>query len=251
MGSATSRWHPGGTGRSRLGVTADAVRIGADLGRYRVLIAPSLPCLRRRRACWAYIAGGGTLILGPRSYVKEVEGAIVDELLPGLLRKLAGCHIEEYDAFSNVPGLAMPCGMPADDATAATASRMCWHWKMEPRPRSGTTITTTPGNLRLRHEVGAGRCYYVGTVLDDTGLDSFLRGVLGESNVPVISELPASVEVTCRVRDGQCYRFYLNHADEPVEMAALAPGTDLLTGAAVTQQVTLLPFGVLIVKETP
>ena len=57
---------------------------------------------------------GGTLILGPRSGVKEEEGAIVDALLPGLLREVAGCHVEEYDAFSQVAGLEMRVRCPAD-----------------------------------------------------------------------------------------------------------------------------------------
>jgi len=239
---------------ARLGVTADAVRIDADLSRYRVLIAPSLHVCPPEtvRRLEAYVAGGGTLILGPRSGVKEVEGAIVDELLPGLLRKLAGCHIEEYDAFSNVPGLAMhvrdaggtryQCRGLADVlALEDGAEAALWY---DAHYYAGQPAA-------VRHEAGAGRCYYVGTVLDDAGLSHLLRRVLGEVSVSCIENLPASVEVTCRVRDGQCYRFYLNHADQPVEMAALAPGTDLLIGAAVTEQVTLLPFGVLIVKETP
>jgi len=176
----------------------------------------------------------------------------VDELLRGLLRKLAGCHIEEYDAFSNVPGLAMhvrdACGtryqcrgladvLALEDGADAALWYDAHYYAGQP--------------AAVRHEAGAGRCYYVGTVLDDAGLSHLLRRVLGEVSVSCIENLPASVEVTCRVRDGQCYRFYLNHADQPVEMAALAPGTDLLIGAAVTEQVTLLPFGVLIVKETP
>ena len=50
----------------------------------------------------------------PRSGVKEEEGAIVDTLLPGLLRKVAGCHVEEYDAFSQVAGLELRVRCPAD-----------------------------------------------------------------------------------------------------------------------------------------
>jgi beta-galactosidase len=227
--------------------------VDADLSRYRVLIAPSLHVCPPEtvQRLEEYVAGGGTLILGPRSGVKEVEGAIVDELLPGLLRKLAGCHVEEYDVFSNVPGLAMHVrdaggtrysarGLADVLALEDGAEAALWY---DEHYYAGQPAVA-------RHEVGAGRCYYVGTVLDDQGLAGFLRCILGESNVPAIPELPASLEVTCRVRNGQRYRFYLNHADQPVEMRALAPGTDLLTGAAVGDRVLLPPFGVLIVKET-
>ncbi len=245
-----SRWSQA---LARLGVTSDAVRIDADLGRYKVLIAPSLHVCPPEAAqrLQEYVASGGTLILGPRSGVKEVEGAIVDELLPGLLRDLAGCHVEEYDVFSNVPGLAMhvrDAGGTRYGARGLVDVLMLEDGSEAALWYDNHYYSGQPA--AARHEVGGGRCYYLGTVLDDEGLDGFLRGVLGESSVPVISELPASVEVTCRVRNGQHYRFYLNHADQPVGMAALAPGTDVLTGAAVGERVTVPRFGVLIVKET-
>ena len=101
----------------------------------------------------------------------------------------------------------------------------------------------------VRHGFDAGRCYYVGTVLDDAGLAQLLRCVLDEVDVPVIPDLPASVETTCRVRDGQRTRFYLNHAAEPVELGTLSAGMELLTGQPVGDRVTLPAFGVVIVQE--
>ena len=116
-----SRWDQA---LARLGVTADAVRIDADLDGYRVLIAPTLHVCPPEtvKRLEAFVARGGTLVLGPRSGVKEAEGAIVDALLPGLLRNLAGCIVEEYDTFSNVAGLALH----VRDAAARATGRMGW-----------------------------------------------------------------------------------------------------------------------------
>jgi len=238
---------------AQLGVTADAVRIDADLSRYRLLIAPSLHICPPETAkrLEEYVAGGGTLILGPRSGVKEVEGAIVDELLPGPLRNLAGCHVEEYDAFSNVPGLAMQV---LDMWGKYYGARGLAEVLIPQDPTHGLLRYTKhyyAGQYAVvRHPFGSGRCYYVGTVLDDAGMADLLRRGLAESDVPTVPELPPGMEVTCRVRDGQRYRFYLNHADTVVQIQALAPGPDLLSGETVRDEVTLLPFGVAIIKET-
>ena len=154
----------------------------ADLSRYKVLIAPSVhicpPATAERLA--AFVRDGGTLILGPRSGVKEEEGAIVDALLPGLLREVAGCHVEEYDAFSMVAGLEMRVRCPADhlyrahglaDVLVPEGNAEVSH-RYEDHYYAGKPAV-------VRHAYGAGRCFYVGTIMEADGLLGFLRhGVL-------------------------------------------------------------------------
>jgi beta-galactosidase len=238
---------------ARRGLTADAVRIDSDLSRYKVLIAPSVhicpPATAERLV--AFVNGGGTLILGPRSGVKEEEGAIVDALLPGLLRPLAGCHVEEYDAFNTVAGLAM-------QVRDASGNRYRAHGLADVLVPEGSAEPTLwydnhyyagkPAALRNAH--GAGVCYYVGTVLDDAGLDALLARMLAEVSIPIRTDLPESIETTCRAGRAGRFRFYLNHANEPVTVMLYAPGTDLLTEQAVAGEMEMAGFGVMIVKET-
>ena len=158
---------------ARLGVTADAVRIDSDLARYKVLIAPSVhvcpPATAERLA--TYVKNGGTLVLGPRSGVKEEEGAIVDALLPGPLAELAGCQVEEYDAFSSVVGLAM-------HVRDASGGKYRAHGLADILvPDEGTEPVLWYDDhyyagkpAAVRNVLGAGICCYVGTVLDNAGL---------------------------------------------------------------------------------
>lgn len=241
------------TALARLGVVADAVSIDADLARYKVLIAPSVhvcpPATAERLA--AFVRAGGTLILGPRSGVKEEEGAIVEALLPGLLREVAGCYVEEYDAFSQVAGLEMRVRCPAGHLYRA-------HGLADVLvPEGGAEVTHTYADhyyagkpAVVRHPYGRGRCFYVGTVMELDGLLGFLRyGVLPAAGVSVVADLPENVEVSYRHKAGQRYAFYLNHGRAPATLQLIRPGTELLSRTEMTGEVTIGGFGVLIVKE--
>jgi beta-galactosidase len=244
-----SRWDKA---LARLGVTADAVRIDSDLSRYKVLIAPTVhvcpPATAARLT--AYVQDGGTLILGPRSGVKEEEGAIVDALLPGLLAELAGCYVEEYDAFNAVAGLTMHVrdaggsryrahGLADVLLSQGAAEPVLWY---DDHYYAGRPAA-------VRNATGAGACTYLGTVLDDAGLHALLTRTLAETGIATREDLPESIETTCRAGRAGRFRFYLNHADQPVAVKLYAPGVDLLTGWAVAGSVEVPGFGVIIVKE--
>ncbi len=240
------------TALARLGVAADAIGADSDWTRYKLLIAPTIhvcpPALAARLA--AYVAGGGILVLGPRSGVKEEEGAIVDELLPGPLRDLAGCHVEEYDAFSQVAGLAM-------HVRAASGAAYRAHGLADVLAAEGdATVLLRYADhyyagqpAAVEHRFGAGRCITLGTVLEEDGLTALLNPLLAATVVPTVANLPASVELSYRARGEQRYAFYLNHAGAPVAVSAIHPGSDLLTGERVGDTVHLPGFGVVIVKE--
>jgi len=238
---------------ARLGVVADAVSVDADLSRYKALIAPSVhicpPATAERLA--AFVRDGGTLILGPRSGVKEEEGAIVDTLLPGPLREVAGCHVEEYDAFSQVAGLEMHVRCPADRLYRA-------HGLADVLvPEGSAEVTHTYADhyyagkpAVVRNAYGAGRCYYVGTVMEADGLRGFLRhAVLPAAGVATLPDLPESVEVSYRSKGDQRYAFYLNHSAAPVTVTPARPGLELLTQTAVGGNAEMPGFGVFVVKE--
>jgi beta-galactosidase len=231
----------------RLGVPSDLVGPDADLGHYKLLIAPSVhvctPALADRLV--AYVRGGGTLVLGPRSGVKDAENAVVDALLPGLLRPLAGCVVEEYDAFNQVPGLELRVRGAGGDAERRV------HGLAEVLvPDAGAEITLAYCNhyyagrpAAVVNRVGTGRCYYVGTVLGADAMRGFLVPVLGTCGIAAMPELPEPVEVCVRGKDTARYAFVLNHADTPVVVRLAVRGVDLLSGRVVDGEVALEPFG--------
>jgi beta-galactosidase len=240
-----------GDALARLGVTADAVSTAAGLEGYKLVIAPTLhvctPELAARLE--AFVRAGGTLVLGPRSGAKDLENAVVDELLPGPLRRLAGCHVEEYDVFAAVQNLAMTVrGLGGRHRARALAEVLV--------PEGGAKALLTYGAhyyagrpAAVRNVLGKGRCVYLGTVLEAKGLAAVLRPLLRETGVASLAGLPASVEFTRRCAPGRSLAFYLNHGAKPVKVRLAKPGKDLLTGRAVKGQARIPGFEVLIVRE--
>jgi beta-galactosidase len=238
---------------ARLGVVADAVSIHADLDRYKVLIAPTVHICSPETAdrLKAHVRAGGTLILGPRSGVKEEEGAIVEALLPGLLRDLAGCTVEEYDAFSRIPGLEMHVQDAAGNAYLAHGLADV----LAPEGEALALLTYTahyyagkPAAVENRYS--GGQCFYLGTVLEADGLAALLGPILAAAHVPTLPDLPDCVEVSYRDKGDQRYTFYLNHSNAHVCAPSVRAGVDLLTGAEVASDVEIPGFGVVVVKET-
>jgi beta-galactosidase len=243
---------------SRLGINVDAVGVDAigpesDWSGYRAILAPSVhvltPALTERLK--AFVRDGGTLLLGPRSGVKDAENAIVNELLPGLLREMAGCYVEEYDAFSDVVGLEMT--VQAADGSSYGALALAD--VLVPEGEAQTLLSYgaryyAGRPAAVENAFGQGRCLYLGTVPDDEGLRALLRAwVLDPLGLPAVDDLPDSVEVSRRSRGDQTYAFYLNHGEDPVQVQMPTSGVDLLTGQEVRRSVVLDGYGVLIVKE--
>jgi beta-galactosidase len=239
---------------ARMGIAADAVGLEADWDRYRVLIAPCLHVLAPSTAdrLQAFVRGGGTLILGPRSGVKDIENAVVDALLPGLLRELAGCKVEEVDAFSSIPGLEVR----VSGEEGGTWSAQALAEVLVPEGSSRVLLRYADRfyagrPAAVEHPYGQGRCIYLGTVLDDAGLHSLLQRVTREAGIPGLEGLPESVEVTRRVKGAQGYACYLNHGAAPVRIELARPGVDLLTGRQLEEICEIPGFDLIIVKEQP
>jgi beta-galactosidase len=239
---------------SRLGVNADVVGLDADWAGYEVLIAPCLHVLTAETAARleTFVREGGTLILGPRSGVKDEENAVVNELLPGLLRELAGCSVLEYDAFSAIPDLELCVRTPEGSVYRARGLAEM----LAPERAARAWLTYAPAwhsyagqAAAVENPYGQGRCLYLGTVLDDDGLAGLARWAARAAAVDCVAALPACVEVSRRVKGEQSYAFYLNHGAKPVRVKLARPGTDLLSGQELEEECEIPGFDLAIVRE--
>jgi len=239
----------------RLGLSVDVVAPGTDLSDYAMVIVPSLHLSSAERAQWLrdYVEGGGRLVLGPRSGVRDMENAIVNAVLPGNLTPLAGVEVEEYDMFSGVPGghVFVTSADGGEHEAFGMADILV--------PGSGAkTLLTYKGRYytgraaATENTVGKGLCYYLGTVLDEAGLTAFLGPIADAAGLSALPEVPRTVEVTRRVVDKKVYRFYLNHANATDQVAVVAGGTEVLTGSEVKAgaKVDLEAFGVSVIRES-
>ncbi len=234
------------------GVDFDCVEPNADLDRYSVVIAPSLHICQPQTAekLERFVMGGGLLVLGPLSGMKDDENAIVAEPFPGALSRVAGCTIADADVFSFVPGCAMRLSLAS--GTTVTAQGVAEILA----PMSGTqALATYCGRFyagkaaATLHRFGKGACLYLGTVLDAAGLSEILLPLLSERGIAG-QALPAGVEVASRTSpSGKTFRFYLNHGSRPARVQLMSPGLEVLTGEKLSGMLALEALGAAVVRE--
>ena len=238
---------------SRLGILVDAVGVASDWGGYKVIMAPCLHVLTPEVAdrLKSFVQDGGTLIVGPRSGVKDGENAVVNELLPGLLRELAGCTVTEYDAFSMIPGLEMH----VEDGHGKTYRAYALADVLAPEAEEAQVLLTYADHYyagepaAIGNPYGQGTCIYLGTVLDDAGIRDLLGPIARSASIPCLDDIPECVEVTRRVKESQSYAFYLNHSADPVRVNLARPGVDLMRGQRLEKRHTIPGLDLVIVKE--
>jgi beta-galactosidase len=100
---------------ARCGQDVDVVDPTADLTGYELVLAPALQLSTpaRQSALHAALDAGATVVLGPRSLVKDVDDAWLDEAVPGGLADRLGARVG--DALTEPTGTVAvsPYGCPA------------------------------------------------------------------------------------------------------------------------------------------
>ncbi|MDG4764123.1 beta-galactosidase [Solwaraspora sp. WMMD406] len=250
----------------RRGVAVDLAHPEADLTGYACVVAPNLYLISdaAAQALTGYVAGGGTLLVGPFSGVADPNGHIRTGRFPAPLRAVLGGSGEAW-----LPAATdRPVRCRWADGREFTASV----WTESLRVEGAEAVATfVDGDLAgspavLRHRHGGGVAWYVATIADPAPqaeliervlVDAGVTGVLGhpgagESGVGSggsggtagPGEMPPGVEA---VRRGSVL-FLLNHGADPVDVTVSDPATDLLTSEPVSGRLTLAPRAVVALR---
>lgn len=197
-----------------LGISADLVPYDADLSNYRLVIAPLMfigdPDVIARLE--AYVARGGSLLLGHRSGSKNESNIMVNEPLPGLLRSLVGGIIKDWQSLPNAVQFAIRSEIPGLYGDVSI-----WTESIQPDeneivnilarylggPMSGRAAITD-------HDFGAGKVYYLGFYPNHEQLKSILRYFMKSLNYEGILELPDGVVVIQRGNHRIAFNFTRN-----------------------------------------
>ncbi|GAB4083791.1 beta-galactosidase [Myceligenerans cantabricum] len=270
------------------GVAADVARPGAALDGYDAVLVPNLHLMEPTAAdrLRDVVDRGGSLVVGPFSGVVDADARVRTGRFPALLSEVLGVGGEEWAPLPD-HGAALDTGGRATilgerlrvDGAEVIASFTQGHLAGGPAVtrRTGVTRSTAAGGPRGA-EAGAtatndrhgdpaagpreGTAWYVGTVPDDALLATVLRDAVSRAGagsvLPGLRELNAARAAGAEleaVRRGDAL-FLLNHSgahDAPGTPAhVVVPGswTDLLTGAAVTGEVTVAPGdGAVLVEK--
>jgi beta-galactosidase len=188
------------------------VSADADLSRYPLVVAPALNVMTAETAkrLEAYARGGGHLVLGPRSGMKDDADALWPERQPGPLAGLLGAHVEQYYALDAPVSLT--------GAVAGTAA--VWAETLVPDAADVQVIAhyADPGGwldgkpAMVTRAVGKGRISYVGAWLDPAAMQALASRLLGEAGIaPVLAGTGPDVEISARAGAGRCVLIAINH----------------------------------------
>ena len=227
------------------------LRAPQNLARYTLVIAPSPHVISAvdAKALDDYVRGGGHLVLGPRSGVKDPSNALFMPGAPGPLASLIGAHIDQTHVppepiivagelgSGRVQKWAERIAIDAPDVTILLRY-----------PASSDWLDSAPAVISRR--VGRGRVTYVGAWLDDPAMARVLAWCAAAAGAaPLLANLPDSVEATARETGNRRLHILINWAKEARSVILPMPFSNLIGGSAPVSQLTLAPYGVAVLSK--
>jgi beta-galactosidase len=231
-------------------IAMDFVRPDADLSRYRLLLAPNLYLVgdEAARNIEQFVANGGTLVMSFFSGITDLHSQVRLGGYPAPFRALLGLRVEEFAPYA----ASQTNTISTQDADTYT----CDLWSDLIDLEGAQAIASYRDDFYAhrpaitRHGFGQGVSYYLGTRLEDAGMDWLLARICAEAGLRPALAAPAGVEVVRRTDGARSWLFLLNHTDEAVEIPLDRPGHDLLSGTHAGGIVRLEPMGVAIVEAS-
>lgn len=223
----------------------DIVEAAGPLDGYRLVVAPSLNLITDELAdhLATYVRGGGHLILGPRSGLKDAFNRLHLERQPGPLAELLGGRVEQFYALDEQ--VAVDGGTAeiwAEDLSTAAPDA-------EVLLRYGAANGWLDGHpAAITRAVGRGRITYVGALVDDATVTTLIDNALKGAGVARDFAVPDDVELMTREGEGRSVVILINHGRETRTVPLPEPMTDILNGGS-TSSLTLPAEGVAVLQR--
>jgi beta-galactosidase len=217
-----------------------------DLSRYRLVVVPNLYLTRQgvAEAFENYVAGGGTLIIGPFSGISDEDDHIWLGGYPAPFRKVLGIRIEEFDALGK--------GQSRRIITDDEDSFGCSIWSDAIDLEGARAIARFGDDVFVdrpaitQNAFGRGTAYYIGTVPDSAAFDWLFDRACAQASVSAPMAAPPGVEVVVREDGTKRFTFVLNHGPASARVALPSPMRDAITGELHHGGVALDVHGVAV-----
>jgi beta-galactosidase len=229
-------------------ITIDFALPGHDLSAYKMVVVPAQYLLTAADAAnlTRYVEQGGTLVVSFFSAIVDENDAV---------------HAGGYGApLADALGVTVDEFLPLRDGETSsirwhdgrTLSANAWHEELRVTTAEVKgTYTDGPGALDgdraaiTRNSFGAGTGWYLSTRLDADSLAQVMTEIYRDAGVEA-SALPSGFEVVTRRGDDADFVVAINHRDDEVVLPF--SGEELLTGAHVTDGLTVPPGAVAVVR---
>jgi beta-galactosidase len=236
----------------KLAQSVDVVNPYDNLDHYKLVVAPSLNVLPEDLAAHLrdYVMGGGHLVLGPRSGMKDQYDALLPQRQPGYLVDVLGGRVEQYYALDSDVTVNGDWGDSVDSVWAEQLKAT------SPDTKALATFGESNGWLDhqpavLTRSVGKGSITYIGAVLDDKTMAAAAEWMVKQSGVvPVFGAVPDGIEVCRRERDGKNVFVLVNFLRKPQTVTLPRTMKALLLGSGDVTTVELPAYGVEVLVDS-
>ncbi|ESP87074.1 beta-galactosidase [Candidatus Halobonum tyrrellensis] len=180
-------------------VGVDVVRPTADLSGYDAAVAPSLYLADDdlADALGSYVEGGGELLVGMRSGVKDPYNKLHDAPQPGPLATLVGATVDDHESVPD----SLESGVVVD---GERFDARVWNEWLSPADDGAEVVARYDGGRAdgeaavVRNAVGEGAATYVGTWPGEELARTLVGDVLDRAGVETTDPLPAGVRLANR-----------------------------------------------------
>jgi len=232
-----------------LSQSIDIVPPSTSLAKYKLVVAPAMDLLTdaESKNLMDYVTGGGNLVLGPRSVMKDEENSLQTNRQPGPLVPLLGGRVERFYATKKV--------FPVQGAWGSAEAHIWAELLSVESP--DTTVLMRYGKSNgwldgqpavITRKVGKGSITYIGMCMDDAGMQHAAKWMIDTAGVqtPLI-KVPAGVEASVRYGDKNAVHILVNFSSTPQTITLPAPLDDVLHGGMITT-VQLPVYGVAVLN---
>jgi beta-galactosidase len=227
----------------------DIIPDNVPLAGYKLVVAPSLNLLTPAAVAnlEAYVRGGGHLVLGQRSGMKDEDNSLYPQRQPGPLADLLGARVEQFYALDQPVPLEGDWGTGKDTIWAEQIGVKSPETKILMRyGKSNGWLDGQPA--AVTRKVGKGSITYIGAGLDEATMKNAAKWMMSESGLtPVFPDAPPDVDVSIRSGAGKRILILTNYATQPRTITLPAEMTDILTNAKL-KTVTLPQYGVAVLQ---
>lgn len=221
-----------------------------ELKKYKVLVYPHAAIVSEETAnlLERYVKQGGKLILGCRTGYKDETGQVYMKAFPGYLAALTGISVEDFTR--EAPFETTPIVIYKDKTEIKTRG-FYETLKVESKDTevigrfSDCYFEGKPG--LVKHQYGEGACYYFGGVFTIELAENLLEEIQ-INNYNNKFDLPESVELSIRKKEGKAFFFLLNYSHETQELGVKEEMTNILTGEKIHQKIQLKGYDVLVLE---
>ncbi len=230
--------------------SVDVVADTAPLSGYKLVVAPALNVLTPEAAknLEAYVRGGGHLVLGQRSAMKDEDNGLWPQRQPGPLGAMLGARVAQFYALDSTVPVSGEWGSAEDTVWAEQIEVQSPETKVLMRyGKSNGWLDGQPA--AVTRGVGKGSITYIGAAMDAAAMEKAAAWMVAQAGLQaVMPGVPAGVDVAVRSGGGKRVMILTNYSAEEQTVGLPAMMTDVLAGGE-TRSVRLPQYGVAVLQS--